>query len=382
MTKVTLTLLSMLLLAGLLLAGSFVSQSAATSPARDAVAGYSLAGANPNGVWTYRHANDVVRDGVYALLPNFVPNRALFLPSPPGAAMHYDDTFHGIAKCPAGCTLSALSFVPIAGDELWMHPGGNTPLGLTVVQFTAPTAGLYDIAFSFKDIDTSPSGDGVDWFVDKGTANLASGTVKNSSTGALSVLGVPLAVGDEINFIVAPKATAVFDSTALKATVTLQGHTPTPTPVPPTPTDTPLPPTPTDTPVPPTPTDTPVPPTPTDTPVPPTPTDTPVPPTLIDIKPGGDPNAINSKSKGNIPVAILSTPTFDAPGEVDTTSLTFGKTGDEVGEDVNDDSLLDLVCHFKTQETGFQVGDTEGLLKGLTLAGLPFEAADSVKIVK
>ena len=47
-------------------------------------------------------------------------------------------------------------------------------------------------------------------------------------------------------------------------------------------------------------------------------------PVSIDIKPGGRRNSINSKSKGRIPVAILSSATFDAPSEVNVTSLTFG----------------------------------------------------------
>ncbi len=110
----------------------------------------------------------------------------------------------------------------------------------------------------------------------------------------------------------------------------------------------------------------------------------------IDIKPGSDPNSINTKSRGNIPVAILSTEAFDAPGEVDPESLTFGRTGDEAslarcgrgGEDVNDDGLADLVCHFTTQETGFARGDTEGVLKGQTLGGKPLEGRDAVRIVK
>ena len=53
-------------------------------------------------------------------------------------------------------------------------------------------------------------------------------------------------------------------------------------------------------------------------------------PVDIDIKPGSDPNSINTKSKGTIPVAILSGSGFDAPAEVDKDSLTFGRTGDEV----------------------------------------------------
>ena len=108
----------------------------------------------------------------------------------------------------------------------------------------------------------------------------------------------------------------------------------------------------------------------------------------IDIKPGSDPNGINPKSKGKIPVAILSTTDFDATTKTDKTSLTFGRTGDEeslarctADEDVNDDGLNDVVCHFNTQDTGFETGDTHGILKGQTTGGTPIEGSDTVKIV-
>jgi YVTN family beta-propeller protein len=109
----------------------------------------------------------------------------------------------------------------------------------------------------------------------------------------------------------------------------------------------------------------------------------------IDIKPGSFPNSINPRGRGRIPVAILSSAHFDAPAEVATTSLTFGRTGDERSlgfcnsspEDVDGDGLLDLVCHFTTLLTGFQPGDTEGVLKGQTGGGTPLMGADSVRIV-
>jgi hypothetical protein len=109
----------------------------------------------------------------------------------------------------------------------------------------------------------------------------------------------------------------------------------------------------------------------------------------IDVKPGSFPNSINPKSKGKIPVAVLSSPDFDATSDVDQDSLTFGRTGDEDSlafcssspEDVNDDGLYDLVCHFYTQHTGFECGDTEGILKGQSVDGVPIEGSDSVKIV-
>jgi hypothetical protein len=111
----------------------------------------------------------------------------------------------------------------------------------------------------------------------------------------------------------------------------------------------------------------------------------------INIKPEGDSNRINLRSNGKVAVAILSTPDFDAPSQVDQGSLTFGATGDEQSlisckrkpKDVNHDGVKDdLVCHFSTQLAGFKCGDTEGILKGLTKDGKLIEGKDSVNIVK
>jgi len=108
----------------------------------------------------------------------------------------------------------------------------------------------------------------------------------------------------------------------------------------------------------------------------------------IDIKPGEGPAPINTKSKGTIPVAVLSSPTFDAFAQVDQTSLSFGHTGSEKSlafcsgpQDVNGDGLLDLVCHFNTLLTQFQGGDTKGILKGKILGGNTMMGTDSVVVV-
>jgi hypothetical protein len=112
-------------------------------------------------------------------------------------------------------------------------------------------------------------------------------------------------------------------------------------------------------------------------------------PVSIDIKPGTSDNIINIKNKGKIPVAILSSLTFDAPSEVDKSSLTFGHTGNEASfalcdtdpQDVNSDGLLDLICNFYTSLTGFQLSDTTGFLKGLTVEGISIQGSDAVKIL-
>ena len=79
---------------------------------------------------------------------------------------------------------------------------------------------------------------------------------------------------------------------------------------------------------------------------------------------------------------------FDALSQIDQNSLTFGRSGDEDSlafchgaEDVNRDGLQDLVCHFYTQDTGFQCGDTKGILKGKTKGGTTIKGSHSVKIV-
>jgi len=107
----------------------------------------------------------------------------------------------------------------------------------------------------------------------------------------------------------------------------------------------------------------------------------------IDIKPGSVENPINPKSRGKIPVAILSSRGFSAPDVVRQSTLTFGRLGSELSlafcsaEDVNGDGRLDLVCHFDTQKTAFESGDTQGILKGLTLSGRPLKGIDSIRIV-
>lgn len=107
----------------------------------------------------------------------------------------------------------------------------------------------------------------------------------------------------------------------------------------------------------------------------------------IDIKPESLENPINPKSRGKIPVAILSTRGFSAPDVVKQSTLTFGRMGSEPSlafcnaGDVNGDGRLDLVCHFNTPQTVFQDGDVQGALKGTTLSGRSFKGVDSVRIV-
>jgi DNA-binding beta-propeller fold protein YncE len=113
----------------------------------------------------------------------------------------------------------------------------------------------------------------------------------------------------------------------------------------------------------------------------------------IDVKPGSGDNPVNPKSRGVIPVAILTTSKadgdlldFDAT-EVDPDSVAFGPDGafmdckDAHFEDVDDDGDTDLLLHFRMQETGIASGDTEVSLAGMTYGGREIEGTDSIETV-
>lgn len=114
-------------------------------------------------------------------------------------------------------------------------------------------------------------------------------------------------------------------------------------------------------------------------------------PVEIDIKPGSDPNSVNPRSNGVIPVALLST--SRASGEevnvdarqVDSSTMVFGpKRAPMVHagfQDVDADGDLDLVMQFQTEQTGIACGDTKAALTGQTVTGQAIEGTDSIRTV-
>ncbi len=104
----------------------------------------------------------------------------------------------------------------------------------------------------------------------------------------------------------------------------------------------------------------------------------------IDIKPGSDTNPINLKSKGLVPVAVLTTEGFDA-GTVDPQTVLL----EEVAplrwtlEDVDGDGDKDMLFHFKMEDlaTVLTQDSTEATLTAKTTGGASIQGTDKVQIV-
>ena len=103
----------------------------------------------------------------------------------------------------------------------------------------------------------------------------------------------------------------------------------------------------------------------------------------IDIKPGSDLNSINLKSKGVVPVAVLTTDDFDA-SSIDPTTVKFA--GAEPVRwtlcDVDGDGDDDRLFHFKTQYlVELDENSTKATLTGTIFGGEDIELTDEVRIV-
>jgi hypothetical protein len=112
----------------------------------------------------------------------------------------------------------------------------------------------------------------------------------------------------------------------------------------------------------------------------------------IDIRPGTYSNRINLKSRGTVPVAILSTPDFDA-ATVDPKTVTLAGGPVKMKErnkpmasleDVNKDGYKDLMVHIDTRRLELSKEATVAYLEGMTYGETPtaIKGVDTVKIVE
>jgi glyoxylase-like metal-dependent hydrolase (beta-lactamase superfamily II) len=102
----------------------------------------------------------------------------------------------------------------------------------------------------------------------------------------------------------------------------------------------------------------------------------------IDIKPGSKPNSINLRSKGVVPVAVLSTNEFDARA-LNPETVLFSASAPKKWkqEDIDGDGDIDLIFHFDTQKLNLTASSIEATLTGQTIDDQEITGTDSVRIV-
>jgi Thrombospondin type 3 repeat/K319L-like, PKD domain len=112
-------------------------------------------------------------------------------------------------------------------------------------------------------------------------------------------------------------------------------------------------------------------------------------PVDIDLKPDSTENTINLSSNGNVPIAVMSTVTFDAT-QVDPLSVTLasapvrlkgkGKAMANVS-DVNSDGIDDLIVHVETSSFELSEEDEIADFEGQTYSGMKLRGADLIRVV-
>lgn len=109
----------------------------------------------------------------------------------------------------------------------------------------------------------------------------------------------------------------------------------------------------------------------------------------IDIKPGSDVNPVKLGSRGVTPVAILSSPLFDAR-TVSPETVTLAGAGARRHSDgrpmhsfsdVNGDGRLDMVLQIETQHLVLASESIEAVLHGATTGGIPVVGRDAIRVV-
>jgi hypothetical protein len=171
------------------------------------------------GVWYFMESASLKHiPTIYSFLPNYFapcssgPNTPLVI----GSAC-WEDATHTIDLNPkVGVNFTNQTQFLVANDAIpphafFLHPA---PDRFAIVAWKSPLNAIVSISGSFTDLDPN-CGNGVLWFVEKGTQRLAFGDLPNGGAQTFSVPSVIVSPGQILYFIVDPKNRDYFCDTTM-----------------------------------------------------------------------------------------------------------------------------------------------------------------------
>lgn len=204
--------------AGLLSLGLLNGVASKAGTVYDAAADFSPAN-NPNGVWSYGWSSTL--GSAFNLDVAHTSGSGLDFWEGPVSTVSPPGLFPYVGHNGTSSTIIYFGTVQVEAGQLFMHPG---PQGQdSVLRFTAPSSGTYQLSTSFTGIDfVEPTTTDVHVLLD-GTSILNS-NVDGFGPGSGPFLATPLTLqkGDVVDFVVGFGAdgTYFFDSTGITATLT------------------------------------------------------------------------------------------------------------------------------------------------------------------
>ena len=182
-------------------------------------------------VWHFMQSTELNRDPqTYSLLPYFTTRSSGVqgLEKWTGSDFTYDPAPDGLPEFVMNTTGVTQDIgYEMPPDVINAHPGIQQ---LAIVGWRSPISGSVSITGFVNDLNAS-CGNGILWAIDKGTTNLAEGSILNgesqefrNGTGGDSLAAVPINEGDFIYFVIDPNYEHVCDSTELSISIALNAE--------------------------------------------------------------------------------------------------------------------------------------------------------------
>lgn len=202
-------------LAALGLGGSVTPLSAIVVGPYDLAADFSTA-ANPNGVWSYGYS--VTLGGALILHTSTSPH-----PAYSTISNWHTDLGYGVPvilrNSTAGTVTNDTGSIVLTPGQLASHPG--TSGEFSIIRFTAPTAGLFNVTGAFQGADLV--GSTTDVHILLNGSSVLAGNVSGFGAGSGPAFNtdLSLASGDRLEFVVGwANGDFTWDSTAISAVIT------------------------------------------------------------------------------------------------------------------------------------------------------------------